>query len=428
MTDAPPDTRRAQRTHRRFSRRRRRRLTVTATVAILLAAGGYATAAAAGPLPELQPVLTVDAEQTMKASTRPAKALVEDQDLPTAIGWGDGTKIWSNDSEAYPIASITKLVTVLVALEEQPLDPGEDGPVYTYSAADQQREAELRAQDAIMYPVPVGTEFTTRELLELILLPSANDYAIAYANWVFGDNESFIAAVDAWADAHGLESLTLVEPSGLSSENRASAADLVRIARIALRHETVLDFTGMERAEVPGVGLIETTNPLFDLMSDIVGFKTGSTTAAGYNLLSGRKTEVGDREMVTISATLARPSREARAASGYDTNDAMAGMTEVVVLALEDEELGYVTTWQGERIPIVGTAGADGTLVPGERTTRTITVRPIDGEAAGGAVIGEIAFDGPIPIDPVDIATTAPITEPDFWWRISHPGEVFGWN
>ena len=333
--------------------------------------------------------------------------------------------MWSNDDEAHPIASITKLVTVLVGLEQQPLAPGEDGPEYVYSAADQQREGELRALDAIMHPVPVGTVFTTRQLLELALIPSSNDYAIAYAYWVFGDNEAFVAAVDAWAEEHGLDSLSIVEPSGLSSENRANAADLVRLGRLALQNPTVLEITGMSRAEIPNIGEVTSTNPLID-RKGVIGLKTGSLDAAGYNLLLARTTRVKGRDLVQLAATLARPSREARAASGDEMLALMADLPKRKRFVAEGEEVGSVTTWQGELVPLVAAQGARGVLLPGESATRTVSLAPLRGETAAGGSVGEIVIDAPTAPAPVPVVTGAAIVEPDFWWRLTHPGELLG--
>ena len=93
---------------------RRRRIVAGCLAAIVLVGGGYTIATAVAPLPSLDPVLEVAAETQLDADGAAAQAVVDAQGLPTAIGWADGDAIWSNDDAAYPLASITKLVTALV--------------------------------------------------------------------------------------------------------------------------------------------------------------------------------------------------------------------------------------------------------------------------------------------------------------------------
>ena len=430
-------------------------------IAILLALLGYTAAVALAPLPQLHPALAVDAdttEQAVSLDETKAKAAVEAQSLPTAIGWADPERdgigsieddspIWSNDRKAYPIASITKLVTVLVGLEKQPLAPGENGPMYTYGEADRAREAELRGLDAIMHPVPVGSRFSTRELLELMLLPSSNDYAIAYAHWVFGDNAGYRSAVETWAKRHGLSSLRVVEPSGLDAGNVANAADLVRLGRIALQNPTVREIARLKTATIPGVGKVVSTNPLLGSVKGVTGLKTGSLDAAGFNLLASQTVKVMGRELVQISATLARPTREARADSGREMLAEMAAMPKRKRIVTKGEELGSVRTWQGESVSLLAAEDARAVLAPAEHVLRTVEVGKtgvisyeggrsvfgtieMHGRSAlkAGSPVGSVRFDGPGNLAPVDVVLGSAIAEPDLWWRMTHPAEVFGWG
>lgn len=438
---------------------RRRRLGALA-VLILLALLGYTAAVGLAPMPQLRATLAVDTDTTEQAvwlDETKAKAAVKAQSLPTAIGWADPERdgmgsieddsmVWSNDRKAYPIASITKLVTVLVGLEKQPLEPGENGPMYTYSEADRAREAELRGLDAIMHPVPVGSRFSTRELLELMLLPSSNDYAIAYAHWVFGDGEGYRRAVETWAKRHGLRSLRVVEPSGLDAGNVANAADLVRLGRIALQNPTVREITRLKTATIPGVGKVTNTNPLLGSVKGATGLKTGSLDAVGFNLLASQTVTVKGRELVQISATLARPTREARADSGREMLAEMAALPRRKRIVAEGEELGSVRTWQGERVSLVAAEDARAVLAPAEHVLRTVTVGKTEaityeagqsvfgtiemqGRSAlkAGSPVGSVRFDGPEDLVPVDVVLAAAIAEPDLWWRMTHPAEVFDW-
>lgn len=396
-------------------------------IVLLLLASGYVAAVGLTPLAELRPSLAAAATEAISADAAPAEELVAERSLKTAIGFAPGERVWVNDPSPHPLASLSKLITVLVCLEAQPLGAGEDGPSYTWTAADRELQDELLAIDAVAFPIPVGTELSVREMLTLILLPSANDFAIAFAHSVFGDTETFVAAVTDWAARHGLETVNFVEPSGMDERNQAGAGDLVRIARLALAHPTVSEFTGMRSAVVPAVGRVENTNPLLSSEPGIIGVKTGSLSAAGFNYIAAQETTVGDREFVKISVTLGRSSEAERADSGLAALAEMDALPQDATLAEAGTVLGSVVTWQGETVELLSDAGASTRLVPGETVTREPRLEAI-GASAAGFRVGEWVLAGAGTEQRLGIVTGADIVEPDLWWRLSHPLAALGWR
>ncbi|KAM9861918.1 D-alanyl-D-alanine carboxypeptidase family protein [Leucobacter sp. BZR 635] len=392
--------------------------------ALLLGAGGYVAAAAAVPLPEPTLMLAPTADTEIVADTAPAQAAVDAKALPTAIGWLHDEDVWTNDDTAYPLASISKLVTVLVAQEAEPLGPGEDGPSYAWTAADRERQEHYLSLDGVAYPIPVGTEVSLREMLTLIFLPSANDFAAAYAYSVFGDNDGFVAAVSDWADRHGLDSLEMVEPTGMDEGNRANPADLIKIGRMALQHPTISEFTSTQSAIMPwGIGLIENTNPLLGELPGMLGVKTGRSASAGFNFLAAQQDTAGDREVVKISVTLARPTIADRAQSGRDMLAALAQLPQDAQVVTEDEQVGTLTGIDGTTVPLVAEVSASATLLPGESATRTVTLAE---GAATADTAGSITVAAPSGEVTVPIRRDGALTTPDLWWRLTNPGLLFG--
>lgn len=401
----------------------RRVLAWSIPAVLLVGAGGYVAAAAAAPLPPA--MLQSEAEQslTLTADTAAAQAAVDSRELPTAIGWLDGEEVWTNDETAYPLASISKLITVLVAQEAQPLAPGEAGPTYTWTEADRERQEYYLSLDGVAYPVPVGTEMTLREMLTLIFLPSANDFAAAYAYSVFGDNEGFVAAVNDWADRHGLESLEFVEPTGMDEGNRANPADLIRIGRMALANPTIAEFTRTQSAVMPwGIGLVENTNPLLGELPGMLGVKTGRSASAGFNFLAAQESTADGREVVKMSVTLARPSIAARAQSGRDMLAALESLPERTQIVVDGERIGTLVAPDGSSVELVAAGEASTTLLPGESATRSVK---LNSAAASGSEFGEITVDTPSGDTVVPIRGAGTLTEPDLWWRITHPHVLF---
>lgn len=412
MTDRPAPAR---------SRRRRgaRGVAWVVPAVLVLGAGGYTAASATAALPE--PVLTLAEAATAEfsADAAPVQAAVDAQTRPSAVGWLEGSDVWTNDETPRPLASITKLVTVLVGQERELLAPDADGPSYVWTAADVDRQDELLSQDGIAYPVPKGTEMTRRQMLTLALVPSANDFAAAYAYSLFGDNDGFVAAVADWADRNGFESLTITEPTGMDSANLGSASDIVRIVRLVLADPTLADLVATERATLPwGIGTVENTNPLLGAMPGVIGVKTGRTVRAGYSLASAAQGELAGRPLTRIAVVFGRETNDARAADSKALLQQLAAAPQRIAAVSEGEHLGTLTAVTGEEVDLSAGAGADLVLIPGEAASSTLDV------AANALLL--TAPDGAAPPEPVDVLRSGDFAEPGLWWRVTHPREVFG--
>lgn len=422
-TPSAPATPRAVR--RRLSRGAG--LTITLGTAAVLVLGGYTAAVAAAPL--AAPTVQLDVKKTEEFSVDPeaAQAVVDAEALPSAIGWAHTAEVWANTDDAQPIASISKLVTVLVCLEQQPLDPGAEGPVHVWTAADAAQQNDYLARDGVAFPIPVGTEVTQRQMLTLALLPSANDFAYAYAMSIFGDNSTFIAAVNDWTARNELTSVVLLEPTGMDEGNIATPADVLRIGRLALENPTIAEFTKMQTADLPwGIGTVQNTNALLHRLPGMLGLKTGRSSSAGYNLVAAQASDASGRELVTLAVTLGRDSPEARIDSTSGLLASLNALPQETPLVEADLEVGSVTTVDGVTVPLVTTDAVGAVLLPGETASRTITLTDVGAGKAGQAA-GSITVDSPTGEEHVPIVTAKAIVEPDFGWRFTHPAQVFGW-
>lgn len=386
------------------------------TTAIIVALGaGYVAACAAIPLPAPTLALEVAATQVIAVDDAPLQEAVDGYDEPSAVGWLDGGAVWSNDEAAYPLASITKLVTVLVGQEAEPLEPGDDGPSYAWTEADTDLQAALEEIDGIAFPIPEGTKVTRKQMLTLALVPSANDFATAYAHSVFGDNDAFVAAAADWAERNGLESLVVNEPSGMDDGNVASAADIVRLAGLALSDPVVSEIVSMQRATLPwGIGEVENTNPLLGSMGGAIGVKTGHTDVAGYNLAAAATGSYADRELTRIAVVLGRETEEARARDARALLNRLADAPERLAVTSAGEYLGTLNSVDGQFVELSADETVDQVLVPGEELTRTIDP---SGES--------ITLSGPDGASVVPVYREGSFADPTLGWRLTHPRELF---
>jgi D-alanyl-D-alanine endopeptidase (penicillin-binding protein 7) len=212
---------------------------------------------------------------------RSGVALVLDQDTNEVL-------FAKNTQAVLPIASITKLMTALVVTEANlPL-----GEPLTITAEDVDTEKFSGSR------LRVGTTLTREEMLHLALMASENRAANALGRHYPGGLPAFVAAMNHKASELGMSSTRYVEPTGLSSQNQSTAADLARLVKEVDKHELIRRLSTSPEAAV-AVGRREiqfrNTNSLVRNTEWDIGLqKTGYISEAGRCLvmqaqLAGRK-------------------------------------------------------------------------------------------------------------------------------------------
>src|SRR5690606_11040347 len=106
--------------------------------------------------------------------------------------------------EPVPMASITKLVTALVVLDAHPIAAGEAGPEVTMTPSDVSIYRTYDNLGASVAPVRAGEVYTQFELLQIMLIDSAGNYAVSLVNWGFGSEAAFVDAARTWLAEQGL--------------------------------------------------------------------------------------------------------------------------------------------------------------------------------------------------------------------------------
>ena len=194
-----------------------------------------------------------------------------------------------NARQRVPIASITKLMTVLLTVERT--KPDDVVVVSPFAARVGESSANLRP----------GERLTVRELLEAALIQSANDAADALAFYVGRGSESrFVALMNARARRLGLKDTHYVRPDGLDAPGHVSSAhDVTLLARIVMHRPLVRQIVRERAATISGGRTLHTWNDLLSSYPGLFGVKTGHTSAAGWSEVAAAR-----RGAVTVYATL----------------------------------------------------------------------------------------------------------------------------
>jgi serine-type D-Ala-D-Ala carboxypeptidase (penicillin-binding protein 5/6) len=234
----------------------------------------------------------------------PVQASSQDEDEPqvAAAAWylvgADGVVLAQESSRRErPIASITKLMTALVALERA--RPSDVVQVTAEAAGVGGSTMYLRA----------GERLSVAELVRGLLVPSANDAAVALALHVGdGSTARFVELMNEKARAPGLADTAFRNPHGLDEPGHVSSA---RDATVLLRHAFGIPFVAdaLERSSVfSGGRRIPTTDDLLGSWAPFEGGKTGHTDGAGWSQ-AGAATARGATVYGTVLGAGSRTAR-----------------------------------------------------------------------------------------------------------------------
>lgn len=197
-----------------------------------------------------------------------------------AVAIGNGRTHAYGWTRPVPIASLAKVMTALVVLHSRSVteaDPGFTITITTYDVADTARR---KAEGQSVIPVGVGEKLTERQALQALLLPSANNIAIALARAVSGNTDAFVGAMNTEARRLGLTSTHYTDPSGYDAGTVSTAHDQLLLARAAMRIKAFAEIVGETTVTLPVVGVVYNTDKVLG-RNGIVGIKTGSDQAAG---------------------------------------------------------------------------------------------------------------------------------------------------
>lgn len=208
-----------------------------------------------------------------------------------------------NADEPRLIASITKLMTALTALESGHL-PEE---VVTI------RQEWTGIEGSSLYLKP-GEELRLETLLYGLLLRSGNDAAHAIAGFCGGNLDAFVEQMNAKARSLGMEHTHFENPSGLNGdEHYSTARDMAILARACLENETLAAIVATKSVTLEG-RILTNHNKLLWQYEGCIGLKTGYTEKAGRTLVSAAQRD----GMTLICVTLNAPNDWKDHASLFD--------------------------------------------------------------------------------------------------------------
>jgi len=220
---------------------------------------------------------------------------VIEADAAIIVDYDSGEVLYEkNTNEKLQIASITKLMTVIVALEEGNLED-----VVTVSG----EAARTEGSKVWLYS---GERITLRNLLKAALIHSGNDAAVAIAQHIAGDVPSFVEKMNAKASELNLYSTNFANPIGFDNvKNYSTVRDLSQLALVAYRDPFIKDTVKIESTTIASTNGeqshdLKSTNQLLSSFLHVLGLKTGHTEAAGLCFVSVIDNERGNKVVTVV--------------------------------------------------------------------------------------------------------------------------------
>lgn len=325
----------------------------------------------------------------------------------------------TGSSEPRAIASITKIITALVVLDEHPLEAGEPGPDIRFDEADVRFHKEYLAVNGSVQPVSAGLTLSQRELLTVVLVPSANNYAKSLAIWAFGSEAKFLAAADAWLAAQGMDQTRIHEPTGMNPHNVSTPADLLELAKLALADPTVSQIVAMATVTIPGVGTFDNSNKLLGQLG-IDGIKTGTLDEAGACLLFSADFTVGSELVTVVGVALGGVDHKSQFPQVRTLLESVVpGFHEVSLVSEGDVLARYNTPWNTSAKAVASRAYTE--LVWGKEPIAMRVDADVLSTAEDGDPVGTVTFTLDERKIRVPLELDGTLEGPDVIWRLTNP-------
>ena len=378
------------------------------------------------PLTLLAPLGSVDAAVApVEVAAQPAAALewpALGASAVGAIGY-DGVLGTGGNDAAAPIASISKIISALVVLQAKPLALGDAGPDITFTAKDVAIRDAYRAINGATEPVSAGLVLSQRQVMDVMLVESANNYAESLVTWAFGSVDEFVPVANEWLKTNGLTSTSITEPTGMSAKNVSTASDLVALGKLALANPVVSAIVGTSTETVPGVGDLKNSNNLLGA-DGIRGIKTGTLDEAGACLLFAADYVVGGETITIVGAVLGGVDHKSLNVAVKALLADVEESFRVVPLTTAGQPFGSYTTPWGDTANLVATKDTSAVVWSDRAVTTKVDAENV-GVAKKGVDVGEVTFtvDGELITVPLELAAT--IDDPGPLWRLTNPAALF---
>src|ERR1700686_2061087 len=370
------------------------------------------------PIPSVAPTGSISATETVPGT---APAIPWPSRGSGAVGVQSlGFIATSGNEQPIAAASVTKVMTGLIVLEDKPLQKGQPGPTITITDADVQAYQTDFANKESVVEVRAGEQLTELEALQGMLIPSANNLAEALARWDAGSIDAFVAKMNKRAADLKLTHTKFVDTSGANPGSVSTPSDLMSLGVTAMKQEVFAQVVGMGQAQLPVAGIVYNVDAVLG-QRGIVGMKTGSGLNTGANFLFAAHFTVDRPEIMVFGCVMGQLTLATAFASAQSLIASMQTALHVRREIARNQTIATYTMPWGAQSDLVSSVDVDLVEWPGmglrERLgSRSIVIdQPLPARTQEGPahmVLGDYNLDIPL-------VTVDPLYPPGRLWRLT---------
>ncbi|MDX2683041.1 D-alanyl-D-alanine carboxypeptidase [Streptomyces soliscabiei] len=394
------------------------------TPLVLLLVVVFAIAQAVRPLPATALTLTAKDSYTFEGGKTQLPWPGEGQ------GWidvdGVGTMGSFGQQKPVAIGSVAKTMTAYIILKDHPMKAGEEGPKIEIDAtAEKEGGYDVTGDESTLNTVKAGDFLTEKQALSAVLIPSANNIARLLARWDAGSEAAFVKKMNATAKTLGMTRTTYTDPSGLKETTVSTAEDQVKLGRAFVQVPALVSISSAASWTDPSGKYWNNYNEL-PFRIGAIGIKTGSTTAAGGNLLFASRKEVNGRSVILVGAILGQHKKEILATVNAVSKTALLAAQDALTSAKivkKGEVVGYVDDRLGHHTPVVVTKDVPAVGWAGMTVKLSFVADEVPHTAKAGAQVGTLTVgDGSGSAVKVPVALQTDLVEPGFTDKLTRIG------
>ncbi|MFI5876374.1 D-alanyl-D-alanine carboxypeptidase [Streptomyces sp. NPDC051445] len=394
------------------------------TPLVLLLLTVFAIAQSVRPLPATALTLTAKDSYTFEGGRTQLPWPGEGQ------GWidADGVGTMGDFGKQTPVAigSVAKTMTAYIILKDHPMKAGEEGPKIAVDAtAEKEGGYDVTGDESTLNTVKAGDQLTEHQALSAVLIPSANNIARLLARWDAGSEAAFVKKMNATAKELGMTNTTYTDPSGLKETTVSTAEDQVKLGRAFVKVPALVAISSAASWDDPSGKNWPNYNTLPFNMGAI-GIKTGSTTAAGGNLLFASRKKVGGQTVTLVGAILGQHKPRILETVNAVSQTALLAAQEALASAKimkKGDVVGYVDDKLGGHTPVVITEDVSAVGWAGMTVKLSFTAGEVPHTAKAGTQVGTLTVgDGSISAVKVPVALQSDLAEPGFSDKLTRIG------
>lgn len=372
------------------------------------------------PMPEIKPEYV--AQQNLRS---PATQFAWPKKGQSSVGLLGSSQIENyGPQNKAPIASVAKVITALVVLDKKPLKLGEQGPVITLGPEDEARYKNYQANDGSVTPAAAGEKITEYQMLQAMMLPSANNMSDSLAIWAFGSIEDYTKAANQYLASHGLnDTIVSGDASGLNPATVSTSKDLVKLGNLAMKNPVLASIVGQQTATgIPLTSIVKNVNFLLG-NSNIVGIKTGNSDQAGGVFLSASLINPNDKPVTIITSVEQSDNLYSALSTSLSLiKSVQSGFKTITIVNKHQVIARYKIPWGGE-IKAITTNELKTKSLAKYEPSYTNNVSSISAKNRAGDKVGSVVLNNSLinKTKIVDIILDSSPTKPSVKWKLTHP-------